>query len=113
MLQSHFHSSTPCGASRLPYLTLVDGLVVPPRVENVEGPLLVVLHIMVTVAVMIIMIMLTVVMVMLTAAAVMLLPPPPPPPPSPRLSLRHLHSNSKSEDQSGVTASRRSYECKD
>ena len=101
-----------CSRRLTPNLTLVDGLVVPPRVENVEGPLLVLLHIHIHILVNAVVVMMTVtVTVMLTAlmavvavvvtAMLLLLPPPPPPPPmtSPRLSLRHLHGNSESETQ--------------
>ena len=57
-----------CSRRLTPNLTLVDGLVVPPRVENVEGPLLVLLHIHIHILVNAVVVMMTVtVTVMLTA----------------------------------------------
>ena len=87
-------------ATFLPNLALVDGLVVPPRVENVECPLLIVLHVRVTPVLHFLeMFVLMVMLVLLLMLMVILsLPPPPPvvPVASPRLfPLRHLHGDSE------------------
>ena len=81
-------------ATFLPNLALVDGLVVSPRVENVECPLLVVLHVGVTA----VLHFLEMVMLVLLLMLILSLPPPPPvvPVASPRLlPLRHLHGDSE------------------
>ena len=77
-------------------LALIDGLVVPPRVENVECPLLVVLHVRVTTVLHFL--EMVVVMLVLLLMLILSLPPPPPvvPVASPRLPpLRHLHGDSE------------------
>ena len=76
-------------------LALVDGLVVSPRVENVECPLLVVLHVGVTAVLHFLEMVMLVLLLMLILLS---LPPPPPvvPVASPRLlPLRHLHGDSE------------------
>ena len=83
-------------------LALVDGLVVPPRVENVECPLLIVLHVRVTPVLHFLEMFVLMVMLVLLLLMVILLALPPPPPvvpvASPRLlPLRHLHGDSESD----------------